>query len=246
MSNEPKIRLNKAAREFKVGFTTIVEFLEKKGFKIENSPSAQLDGPMLEALQKEFGGKGVEGINVREKIKQKNESVSLGEMPEKARRDEDDFEPELVIKSGTMHIDKPVVKGPTILGKIDLDAKNRPVEPKAPVEAKTPSTSPVVKQAEPAAVKQAVPAPVEAKTPQPSPTAKQAVPAPVEIKVPETSPVIKEAVPPVVKQAESAVQTKTYDERQAEKPVEIFRPDNGATGPKVVDCPLVHWDFTFT
>jgi translation initiation factor IF-2 len=241
MTNEPKIRLNKAAREFKVGFSTIVEFLAKKGFHIENSPSAQLDGPMLEALEKEFGGKGIEGINVREKIKQKNESVSLGSMPEKARNEED-FEPEVIIKSGTLDREKPMLKGPTILGKIDIDPK-RPAPAAAPAET---SVTPAPKAEQPAAqtaqTGPSVPAPAQAAQPAPKPTpAPAAKPVEKPAKKPAPQPVAqaqaapKPAAPKAPMASESARQM-TYDERMAEKPVEVFRPtaENEKTGPKVL------------
>ena len=47
-------RLSKAAREFNVGLSTIVEFLGKKGFEISNSPNAKLTAEMYELLNLEF------------------------------------------------------------------------------------------------------------------------------------------------------------------------------------------------
>ena len=38
MSNERKLRLNQVAREFKVGVSSIAEFLDKKGIKIDSTP----------------------------------------------------------------------------------------------------------------------------------------------------------------------------------------------------------------
>ncbi|MBN2174425.1 MAG: translation initiation factor IF-2 [Bacteroidales bacterium] len=48
------IRLSKAAREFNVGLTTIVEFLMKKGIEISNSPNAKLSPEMYDLLDREF------------------------------------------------------------------------------------------------------------------------------------------------------------------------------------------------
>ena len=43
MSEEPKnIRLNKAAKELNVGIPTLVEYLAKKGHKIDANPNAKL------------------------------------------------------------------------------------------------------------------------------------------------------------------------------------------------------------
>ena len=236
MANEPKIRLNKAAREFKVGFSTIVEFLEKKGFKIDNSPSAQLDSAMLEALEKEFGGKGVESINIREKIKQKHESVSLDSKTKGEAAPEEDFEPEIIIKSGTMQPEKPVAKGPTILGKIDLQGSGRRIEPKReePKAAPIPPKPEPVKQEAP---KQEVVKPVQQEAPAPAPAKEVPVkekPAPVSKPVESKPPKPVEPKPAVASQA---AQEKTYDERMAEKKVDVFRADTEAdklSGPKVL------------
>ncbi|VAW28420.1 Translation initiation factor 2, partial [hydrothermal vent metagenome] len=48
------VRLSKAAREFNIGKNTIIEFLEKKGFKIESSPNTKLAPEMYELLVNEF------------------------------------------------------------------------------------------------------------------------------------------------------------------------------------------------
>ncbi|MGP1515720.1 MAG: translation initiation factor IF-2 [Bacteroidales bacterium] len=48
------IRLQKAAKEFNVGIATIVEFLTKKGKKIDNSPNTRLDEESYGLLSAEF------------------------------------------------------------------------------------------------------------------------------------------------------------------------------------------------
>ena len=53
MAGKP-IRLGKAAGELNVGVTTLVEFLESKGVKIENNPNTKLESDHYEILQKEF------------------------------------------------------------------------------------------------------------------------------------------------------------------------------------------------
>ena len=50
------IRLSKAAKEFNVSFTTIQEFLAKKGFQIDSSPTTKLTEDMYVLLVKEFQG----------------------------------------------------------------------------------------------------------------------------------------------------------------------------------------------
>lgn len=74
---QTKVRLSGVAREYNVGQGTIVEFLEKKGIKVEHGPSTILDPKAVELVRNEFGGKSVEKVNIREKIKPVKESVSL-------------------------------------------------------------------------------------------------------------------------------------------------------------------------
>ena len=50
------IRLSKAAREFNVGTSTIVEFLTKKGYKIDSSPNTKLTAEQYALVVKEYQG----------------------------------------------------------------------------------------------------------------------------------------------------------------------------------------------
>jgi translation initiation factor IF-2 len=55
MSDGPiSIRLGKAATEFNVGVSTIVDFLHKKGFKIDSNPNTKLSPDMHTLLLKEY------------------------------------------------------------------------------------------------------------------------------------------------------------------------------------------------
>ena len=58
MSEDSKksIRLSKAAIEFNIGKDVIVEFLGKKGFKLDSSPNTKLNGEMYALLVKEYQG----------------------------------------------------------------------------------------------------------------------------------------------------------------------------------------------
>ena len=47
-------RLSKAAREFNVGISTIVEFLHKKGIEIDSSPNAKIDPEVYDLLANEY------------------------------------------------------------------------------------------------------------------------------------------------------------------------------------------------
>ncbi len=47
-------RLSKVAKEFNIGISTIIEFLGKKGIKVDNNPNAKIDESGYELLLKEF------------------------------------------------------------------------------------------------------------------------------------------------------------------------------------------------
>lgn len=49
------LRLSKVAREFNQGLHTVVEFLEKKGHKVESNPNTKIPNDLYELLQAEFG-----------------------------------------------------------------------------------------------------------------------------------------------------------------------------------------------
>ena len=105
MPNVRRLRLHQVARELKVGQTTIVEYLEKKGIKVENAPSTLIEPHVYEVLDKEFGANKAETVNIREKINQKLEAVSLGNRKDGAPAEDDaDFKKEVIIKSGVISV----------------------------------------------------------------------------------------------------------------------------------------------
>ncbi len=139
MDNNKKIRLIQVAKEFKVGFNTIADFLQRKGLQSDCSPSSPVSAEVYAALEKEFGANrkaGGERDAVRERIQQKG-SVSINTQSQKDEEDE-----ELIIKSNIISV-KDEVRGPKILGKIDLEPKKP--EPKKE-EAKKEEPKPVVEE----------------------------------------------------------------------------------------------------
>jgi translation initiation factor IF-2 len=78
MANRP-IRLGKAAGELNVGISTLVEFLDSKGVKIDSNPNTKLEGEHFEMLSTEFAA----DFSLKEKTKQvipareKRETISL-------------------------------------------------------------------------------------------------------------------------------------------------------------------------
>lgn len=221
MANEKKLRINAIARQLNVGHNTIIEFLESKGITLEHGFNSIIDDKTYNLIVDKFGGdKAVEKINIKEKIKTKNETISLNDIKSDAK--EDEAEDEVVVK--TSLVDKePLVKGPKIIGKIDLDGANKkPKQPepeavkdvKEPEQPKVETVKEVVKET-----------PVkETKTPEPI---KKEEPVVAEQKKEEP---VKEETP-----AHSALSEKTFDERMAEKKDDIFRNDESKlSGPKII------------
>ena len=228
MPNARRLRLHQVARELKVGQTTIIEFLEKKGVKVENSPSSIIEPAVYAILDKEFGGnKNIEKVNIREKIALKHEAVSLGTRKgsDGASEEESGFKNEVFVKSGVISVKDEVaaMSTPKILGKIDLSggrsgrsssSEKKPESPKKPAAAPEISASSApaadVKPVEPSQPVRPTVAAVE--RPAPSPRPEKTVTAPV------------------------VVQSQTYDERVAADQSNLFRPEEGArlSGPKVL------------
>ncbi len=118
MGNERRLRLIQAAKEFKVGLNTITDFLQKKGIKCDGANSL-VDEATYAILEKEYGSnRAAAGArdSVRERISQKQTSVSLDGTKQKEE------EKEVVIKSNMIHV-KDEIPQPKFLGKIDLDGK---------------------------------------------------------------------------------------------------------------------------
>ncbi len=163
-----KIRLIQVAKEFKVGFNTIAEYLQRKGLQSDCSPSSPVSAEVYAVLEKEFGGNrqsGNERNAVRERIKQKD-TVSINSQSQKEHDDDE----EVVIKSSVISV-KDEVRGPKILGKIDLNPKKKEEKP-APEQPKAEPKREESKAEKPAELK------VEAKPePKPEPKKVEAEPA---------------------------------------------------------------------
>ena len=153
------IRLNKVIKEFNVGLQTVVDFLGKKGFTINASPSEKISDEQYELLRKEFGADKVlrneaeKMLQSRQKKKVQKETAPAEVIETRVPKD---MRPQIVIK-----------------GSIDLNAK-----PGTPT-ATTPATSHVANETEETAAPAAQIAEAETKTPATSEAqpAKQQAPA---------------------------------------------------------------------
>lgn len=90
------IRLTKAAREFNVGISTIVDYLHKKGYDIEGKPNTKISPEVYEVLVKAFQSEKT----VKEEAKKigfdypKSKANSIEEGEEKKEKEEVEEEPE--------------------------------------------------------------------------------------------------------------------------------------------------------
>ena len=215
------IRLNKVTRDLNVGITTVVEFLQKKGYTIEASPNAKITEEQYAVLVKEFSTD--KNLKIEsEKFSQERQNKDRN----KASISIDGFEKpkkEEVVKTVIPEDVRPKFKQ---VGKIDLDSLNKRPAPKVaeqPVSVKT--EQPVSKKEEPAKVEeQKVEAPqepvvVEEKIQEPAPQPK---PAPVqeEKKEPEVQQKAEEQKKPQVIEMEKEAPAAPVQEKEED---DIFK-----------------------
>ncbi len=162
MTEDVKVtRLSKAAREFNVGISTIIEFLNKKGFMLDPNPNTKLPHEAYLLLVKEYSPdisakKESEKLILRD-LHRNKVTVSLDDVTGKPVTEEAEKEEEILVKDTTStkidirsEIKKPEVK---LVGKIDLDKSSKPrvekpVQPKKEEKAETkpPKEEPEVKK----------------------------------------------------------------------------------------------------
>ena len=177
------IRLNKVTRDLNVGITTVVEFLQKKGYTIEASPNAKITEEQYAVLVKEFSTD--KNLKIEsEKFSQERQNKDRNKASISIEGFESKKEKEEVVKTVIPEEARPKLKQ---VGKIDLDNLNKKtapkvVEPAAKVIEQTPKVEPVVEKVverkETPQPEKETPKPVvvEEKKPEPAP---QPAPAPV-------------------------------------------------------------------
>ena len=152
------IRLNKVIKEFNVGLQTVVDFLAKKGHKVNASPSEKIDDAQYELLRKEFGSdkdlkNEAEKLfqdrqKEKEKEKAQKKAAAAAEMIETTVPEE--LRPKVVVK-----------------GTVDLDPKPTPAPAPTPVPAEQEEPVPAPATPEPTPAPEPEPAPEPAPAPAP-------------------------------------------------------------------------------
>ncbi len=170
MTGKETKRLSKVAREFNVGISTIVDFLNKKGFDISSNPNNRISDEAYSMLQKEYSSdislkKESEKLNLRAH-RLKNESVSIEDLKHEEESDgtTESDEEEVIItdlssnsRPKKIQEEKPIEKeilpeNPhqplieekiKVVGKIDLDnISHKPVSDKEQQGEKTTTSQP--------------------------------------------------------------------------------------------------------
>ena len=176
-------RLSKAAREFNVGISTIVEFLHKKGFVLDPNPNTKLPQEAYNLLIKEYSTdisvkKESEKLILKD-LHRKKESVSIDDFAEKGEREDSEKEDDVIVKdsTGKIMVDiKTEVRKPDIklVGRIDLEKTLKPKadKPAAPKEEPAPKPAAAQVKAEKAEAEKAAPEKEKPEAPVPEPDKK--------------------------------------------------------------------------
>ena len=146
---EKSVRLSKAVKEFNLSTDHIIDFLAKKGIKIESNPNTKLPGDAYLLLQKEFQSDKIAKEEAQQisqgKLKKEGTLVLDADGRAKAplkKKDEEGDEilikgmataefkgdvkakpakEEAPVKEKDLHkVDAGQIQGPTILGKVDI------------------------------------------------------------------------------------------------------------------------------
>src|ERR1044071_1518645 len=139
MAEEKGIRLGQASRKLNVGHNTILEFLTKKGFSVENNPNTKLTAEQYAMLAKEYASSASEkleasGLTIGTKHV---ENVTIEREKEAAKKRIDDEESIMIKNLGSKDLkakeevkaadkverEKPKLEGIKVVGKIELEKK---------------------------------------------------------------------------------------------------------------------------
>ena len=231
------IRLNKVTRDLNVGITTVVEFLQKKGFTIEASPNAKITEEQYAVLVKEFSTdknlriESEKFIQERQSKDRNKASISIDSYNKKPKKED-------MVKTVVPEDARPKFKQ---VGKIDLDSlkksstpKQAPVEQQVqhPVEQPAPKVveQPIIQEAvketvqkiekvEPVIAEKIVETPqpvvVEEKKHEPAPQPKP-VPVQEEKKEPEVQQKPEEKQPQVIEMEKEAPEVTSVQEKEGD------------------------------
>jgi len=157
-------RLSKAARDFNVGISTIVEFLHKKGHDIDPNPNTKMDPELYELLVAEYSSdqsvkKESEKL-ILKTLRDKKETITINDVVEVEEEEEeqeeafdvritDNLHAKVAEKAPEKKAEAPVEEekkpGLKVVGKIDLEKtapKAKKTEEEVPAEKESPKPEP--------------------------------------------------------------------------------------------------------
>jgi translation initiation factor IF-2 len=171
---EKSLRLSQLAKECNIGLSTVSEFLQELGVDEKLRPNTKVSGEYIQKVLAKFAPDKAKKEASEEVVRKKNEEK------EQMMREREE-------ERALAEASKPVLAGPKMVGKIDLDA---PVKAVPKVDAEKPTT---LKE---------TPKPVEVSAPK--------VVAPAEKVIPEEVPKV-EAIVPEVKAEETVVKKEVVE-----------------------------------
>ncbi len=146
-------RLVKIAKELNVGTSTIVEFLQKNGFEIDNKPTSKVSDDMYEALLEEFSNsiavkEEADKLIIGNRVQKEDEPKSAEPVPEAKAEEpkqkevpkEEKKEEEVVIKA---EVPKAELK---VVGKVDLEDQKKKKKKEESKEEKKEEPAPEAEQ----------------------------------------------------------------------------------------------------
>jgi translation initiation factor IF-2 len=248
MSEGKNTNLLKTAKELNIGLSTAVEFLGKKGFKVDARPNTKLTEEMYDVLLKEYQGDKIVKEEAKQIVIGKIRRDDLPVTPEKAEpatRSKDFEQEEILIKNVSSYtpppsvVEKPkpapaepvaeqpraddgALPGVKIVGKINLDDLN----PKARADKKPAETEKPVAQVQPEPETPQVAEPVKAQELKPEPVAEPV--KEIEKPTPVVSPVaaiVEKPVPAIQPKKETPVVPKSEEKLEIRPNTQEGNPD---------------------
>lgn len=201
MTEDKGQRIGKVAREYNISLERALEFLASKGEKVDRNPNTKLNPTQESLLAREFG-RGDAALDKKEVIRQRVEAAQQAATAPKAAP----AQPERAV------VERTTLSGPKVLGRVELDAKGRPVPPARPTQAAAPAPTSAPAPAPAARVAEApkeapAPKPVAEAKPEPAPVRQQSAPQPAKPEIapkPEPATPLEPAAPPATPAPEPA------------------------------------------
>lgn len=106
MSESTKtLRLSKIAKEFNISISTVIDFLNAKGHKIDNNPNAKLGDAEYALLMKEYSSDKSAKEEAQQKTqvtREKKETINIEDVKAANKKKKDDVEENIIIKDLTI------------------------------------------------------------------------------------------------------------------------------------------------